>query len=913
MANVYAARGANGEACALKLLLPDARSRPDVRARFEQEGSTASRVAHPGVVRVFEQGTTEAGNAFMVMELLEGETLADRLTRDGTLPLADLLDVADQVLDVLAVAHASRVVHRDLKPGNLFIERDGRVKLLDFGVARMLDPTAQRVTRTGVMLGTVSYMSPEQALGKSSQADGRSDLFALGAMMFRILAGRRVHEADSDAEMLVALASKPAPKLASVAPNVPRHVCSIVDLALAFSPESRYPDAATMRADVRAARAGDEPPYATQMTASREQSTVVGGGKNDGPPSGENALWQNPTVPADGIEPLSSPPESDPQSLVGTLLADRYRVEALLGSGGMGSVYRAQHVHMRKSVAIKVLHREMTCLPEVVARFEREAVAAARIEHPNVAAAKDFGRLADGSFYLVLEYVEGRSLRKLLDAEGVLGAPRALHIAMQIAAALGAAHAAGIVHRDLKPENVMLVEHDGDPDSVKVLDFGIAKLSAEDTRDQPVLTRVGSVFGTPEYMSPEQAGGQPVDARCDLYTVGILLYEMLSGKTPFAGTGEMLAVITRQLTASPPPLPASGDPRLTDLVMQLLAKSPDDRIQSADEVCASLLGLSEALAEAPPGSAQGSVAFGGARSPNAPPGSVRATLGVFVQDVFGALPALSKTVRVAGKSVPVWALAVAAAASLCALVVLVAGVAIASGGGHESHAGGHTLTHVIEKVVDPGLSSLEKRAAQGDRDALDALEKRPASKRSADVWRAIGRGHAANGELSKSVDAYAQALKLDPDLASDSELVADLRHAADDASSSSAALTLASRSLGSTGPDLLYDVWTDDATSRRAAADEARALLEDERVRAKATPALAVLLKLRDAKSCREAKEILPEAAHKADARAVPVLKHLEPHRGCGFLGLGSCNACLRVADVKDAIASAETRPAPEL
>ena len=213
-------------------------------------------------------------------------------------------------------------------------------------------------------------------------------------------------------------------------------------------------------------------------------------------------------------------------ALLGTILAGRYRIEQLLGSGGMGAVYRAEHVHMRKAVAVKVLHREMTAFPEVVARFEREAVAAGRIDHPHVVSASDFGQLEDGSFYLALEFAEGHSLAKLVHTEGALQPERALRIARQIAEALQAAHGVGIVHRDLKPENVMLVVKDSDPDYVKVLDFGIAKIKVEGAAEQPALTQIGTVFGTPEYMSPEQARGEPADARADLYTVGVILYEM---------------------------------------------------------------------------------------------------------------------------------------------------------------------------------------------------------------------------------------------------------------------------------------------------------------------------------------------------------------------------------------------------
>src|SRR5580698_8987609 len=164
-----------------------------------------------------------------------------------------------------------------------------------------------------------------------------------------------------------------------------------------------------------------------------------------------------------------------PESLVGHILSGRYFIERLIGEGGMGAVYQAEHTHMHKRLAVKVLHPEMSRLPEVVARFEREAMAAAHIDHPNVAAATDFGKLDDGSFFLVLEYVEGKSLREAIN-DGPLELGRVLRICRQITGALGRAHALGIVHRDLKPENVMLVNRDGDPDFVKVLDFGIAKV-----------------------------------------------------------------------------------------------------------------------------------------------------------------------------------------------------------------------------------------------------------------------------------------------------------------------------------------------------------------------------------------------------------------------------------------------------
>jgi serine/threonine-protein kinase len=237
----------------------------------------------------------------------------------------------------------------------------------------------------------------------------------------------------------------------------------------------------------------------------------------------------------DPVEAEAEQSEAEPPDLSSGLVADRYRVMERIGQGGMGSVYRAQHVHMKKAVALKVLHRDLTRQPEAVARFEREAIAAGSIDHPNIAKATDFGRLSDGSFFLVLEYVQGKTLSQLLRERSV-GIDEALEICKQVSSALSAAHAAGIVHRDLKPDNVMLVERPGEPDLVKVLDFGIAKLSSPQESEhrsatRTPLTRLGSVFGTPEYMAPEQASGSAVDQRADLYALGITLYRLNRSST----------------------------------------------------------------------------------------------------------------------------------------------------------------------------------------------------------------------------------------------------------------------------------------------------------------------------------------------------------------------------------------------
>jgi eukaryotic-like serine/threonine-protein kinase len=274
-----------------------------------------------------------------------------------------------------------------------------------------------------------------------------------------------------------------------------------------------------------------------------------------------------------------------------TVIAERYRILGLLGKGGMGAVYRAEHVLMRKTVALKVLHRELLDKDEIVARFEREAVAAGRIQHVNVATASDFGKLDDGSYYLVLEYVDGQCLRALLDA-GPITHARALGITRQIALGLRSAHELGIVHRDLKPDNVMLVAEANGKERVKVLDFGIARVSFPDARaDATQLTRVGVIMGTVAYMSPEQALGQRVDGRADLYSLGVMLYEMIKGELPFQA--ELASqVLARQLTEAPPPLPPDTPAPLASLVLNLMEKSADKRPATAADVIKRLDALS---------------------------------------------------------------------------------------------------------------------------------------------------------------------------------------------------------------------------------------------------------------------------------------------------------------------------------
>ncbi len=306
MASVYEATDASGQRVALKILHAEMARRRELKERFLREAYVANRIGHPGIVRVLEHA--DGPDVFLVLELLEGESLGARLQRADQFTVRDLLGYSDQILSALGAAHAAGVVHRDIKPDNVFVPAQGGIKILDFGIARVIDDVPSEFkTRTGLALGTIPYMAPEQALGRRGKVDGRTDLFALGALMFRALAGRRIHEEPSEAELLVAMATKPAPRLAEVAPATPPAVCAIVDRALAFSQDARYPDAATMQRDVRAVLEGTLPHFAMAATARAEEATRI-----EGPAS----LREAPTVVSPAPITVVAPgPSQAPASL----------------------------------------------------------------------------------------------------------------------------------------------------------------------------------------------------------------------------------------------------------------------------------------------------------------------------------------------------------------------------------------------------------------------------------------------------------------------------------------------------------------------------------------------------------------------------------------------------------------------
>jgi serine/threonine-protein kinase len=282
------------------------------------------------------------------------------------------------------------------------------------------------------------------------------------------------------------------------------------------------------------------------------------------------------TCPRDGAR-LGVPGEQD-DPFIGKILADRYRVLRTLGEGGMGRVYLAEHVRMGRLSAVKVMSPALAPTPDAISRFNREAANASRISHPNVAAIYDFGETEDGTLYLAMEYVEGKTLTAILRESGPLVPVRAAELAGQIADGLHAAHHLGIVHRDLKPDNVLVTtQHDG-RELAKIVDFGIAKTTQ---RGDQTVTSLGVAIGTPEYMSPEQIAGEALDARTDLYSLGLVLFNMLTGVLPHPALTSKQSLVQR-LTSKPltlsevkPSVP--WPPRVQKALDRALAPEPDDR------------------------------------------------------------------------------------------------------------------------------------------------------------------------------------------------------------------------------------------------------------------------------------------------------------------------------------------------
>ncbi len=539
---------------ALKLL--PAVGREEDRLHLASEAAAASALEHPNICPVYEVGETEDGRLFVAMAFLEGETLAAKIAR-GPLKHEVAVDLASQVASGLSRAHEHGLVHRNLKPSNVLVTSDGQARILDFGIASLDDRT--RVTGENTPAGALAYRAPEQLRGEP--ADLRADVWSLGVILYEMLTGQRPFPNGA-----LSPASELVPPSA-LREGLPAELDRIAERALARKRGERYARADDMRTDLRGFLRGGSKP--TVPTFSR---------------------WpdQLPPVTMFNVVPREVGP---------------YRVGEILGGGGMGIVYRAEDTRLGRTVALKFLPPELTRDPVAKARFLQEARTASALDHPNICTVYDVGETENHQLYLAMPCYDGETLRRKVE-RGPLPLPEAVDYALQVSKGLAKAHRQGIVHRDVKPANLM-VTGDG---VVKILDFGIAKLAGE-----AGLTRTGSTLGTPAYMSPEQMSGKEVDGRTDLWALGVVVYEMVTGRRPFLGEHEpgLRQAILEQKPEPLIRLRPDAPPELESVIQRLLAKDVARRYPTADAAVADLRLLA--------GASSGSVHTQAATVPVQPP------------------------------------------------------------------------------------------------------------------------------------------------------------------------------------------------------------------------------------------------------------------------------------------------------
>jgi serine/threonine-protein kinase len=542
-------------------------------------------------------------------------------------------------------------------------------------------------------------------------------------------------------------------------------------------------------------------------------------------------------------------------------------------------------------------------------------MAAANIDHPNVASATDFGKLPDGSVFLALELVEGRCLRDVMDT-GPMEARRALHVARQIAAALGSAHAQGIVHRDLKPENVMLVEKGGDADFVKVLDFGVAKVPIGDAESGPdhVITRAGMVFGTPEYIPPEQALGQPSDGRADLYSLGVILFEMISGVRPFVGETK-LSLVGQHVGKQPPRIgeraPGLSIPReVEDLVGRLLEKEAQKRVQTAGEVVSAidvLIGKSKRSPFRTPIVVKPLETLGATAQPmdealarrlerrtDAPGPSAR--LGELAEKVANVVRLRAPvSLRRPLDAVPPLALLLGLVALLVLLLVLLVALVRATFGTSNVPPEAARPVTSAEPVAE-GVSSPGQRgepgplpSASGVRAGLrDPDEETLAAARRAGVEALktlaerfpgspvgeleLARYYVAQKDYPNAVSSVERALTIDPESRSDGRAAAALFQSAQSKASGDATFQLIEGPMKERGASIAHDLAVY-APKGSPAQRRAEAWLGSAGFTAVAPPPLRLAVALRRAKSCAEVRALLPQAKTLGDKHSLVYLE----------------------------------------
>jgi len=666
----------------------------------------------------------------------------------------------------------------------------------------------------------------------------------------------------------------------------------------------------------------------------------------------------------------SPPPKPAPARVPlepGAVVADRYRILELLGEGRSGTVYVVEHVLLQKKVALKVLHPELTDTPESVARFEREAMATARIEHPNVAAAIDFGKLQDGSRYLALEYVEGTSLRAVIE-KGPVEVERALRIARQIADALAVAQGLEIVHRDLKPENVILVTRGGDPEFVKIIDFGMARIAVDEGPygGPQALTKAGAVFGTPEYIPPEQGIGQRVDSRADMYALGVMLFEMIAGVRPYADR-EDLGIVAQQLTLPVPTFaeraPAVRVPLPVErLINRLLARRPQERIQRAEDLARALdqllageepalLAAAAPLEPLPAFALDTQLQLPAAEPPPVSDSSAQRAVGsaVSVADQVATKtggPSAVFALEVAARRVVRAALALFGAAGVAfsrgtteirkrrdslpeplrgwlsrvpAASILVGGVLLllllfTQVGLWLHHAGASRSMGAASAAAASSSGAPETTVrVLGGAPSSPPLMQAPAAEKDAndpDTQIRSAQAKLDEGRDAEAVSIVSRVLGKHPARRNDDRVAHILfRTASSNASGvANSTFSLLQGTMAAQGAEILYQLAIDKSVPNHVRARAEKWLHSPQFDRA-ASDALRVAARLRLAPTCESKHAMLPMAAKAGGTAALVYLRELRVDSGCGLSGTSDCYTCLRKdSQLSDAIEQIEAR-----
>jgi len=613
MGDIYLALGGEmggfEKLCVIKRVRARRENESAVR-RFLDEAKVVVKLSHGNLVQVFDAGCV-GDEVYLAMEYVEGSDLRDLMVKcDETklrVPTEVALYVALQVCRGLDYAHGFgdlKLVHRDICPSNVLVSYTGEVKLTDFGLAS--SRLKEEQTAPGKVFGRFAYLAPEQA--HRGEIDLRTDLYATSIILWELLTGHQMRpgpHTDPGLALSQVRSGKITPPSARN-PRIPPELDAIVIKGLQQEQNRRYGSAEELRRALAKVLARQAPTfdaagvhdfmrqvYGEKIDEARSERERLLGQSYDRfrRASSTSFAGGSPSLPGSPSlqGSISGRRPGVPENLAGQVVDGRYQIIRMIGEGGMGAVYEAEHVEIGRRVAIKILHAIFSSHPETVARFRAEARAATRIGHPNIVEVTDSGTTGDGRVYFVMELLSGVDLARVMAEDRIVPAPRAMGITLQICRALHAAHEAGIVHRDLKPENIFLTQRDTQVDFVKILDFGIAKnveLGGADDR----LTHPGIAMGTPEYMAPEQAAGKDVDRRIDVYATGALLYEMLTGHLPHEGDNLMQVLSMKASHPPPPPRTFRPDmpPELEQVILKSLAADRALRFQTMEALAEAL-------------------------------------------------------------------------------------------------------------------------------------------------------------------------------------------------------------------------------------------------------------------------------------------------------------------------------------